>query len=427
MIPAASLRHSLASVRPGPVWLRVGTLFDGESVLRDAHLVYDVGGVLHVGGPPPSSLVRGGRTAPDLDLPGHTALPGLIEAHAHLFLEGGELDPTRRAAYLQLDSTELLDRAVARLPRLLRTGVVAVRDAGDRHGVGLALQQRDRSAARGEMPSLDSPGPALHHQGRYGTFMGETIETQGTIEQAIAARVAAGAHRIKLLATGIINFEKGAVIAKPQIPAEELSRAVAAARAHGRQTMIHCSGNDGVAICIAARVDTIEHGFFIDRDQLAQLRDLNIAWVPTFAPVHFQWEQGDVLGWNETVRTHLRRILDGHAVSLQEAGQLGVRVVAGSDAGSHGVPHGHGFLWELELMEAAGLSTLQVLRAATGAGAARLGLAEDVGRLHRGARARFLLTAAPVLDGIRHLRQAPTVIFDGAVIDGGDDASKPGM
>lgn len=427
MIPVAPIRQSLASLPPGRVWLRVGALFDGESVLRDAHLVYDAREILHVGGPPPSSLVRADCTRPDLDLPGHTALPGLIEAHAHLFLEGGELDPARRAAYLQFDSTELLNRAVTRLPRLLRTGVLTVRDAGDRHGVGLALQQRDRSASRGEMPSLDSPGPALHHQGRYGAFMGETIETHGTIEQAIAARVAAGAHRIKLLATGIINFEKGAVIAKPQIPADELTRAVAAARAHGRQTMIHCSGNDGVTICIAARVDTIEHGFFIDRDQLAQLRDLDIAWVPTFAPVQFQWEQGEDLGWSETVRTHLRRILDEHALRLQDAERLGVRVIAGSDAGSHGVPHGHGFLWELELMEAAGLSTLHVLRAATGASAARLGLAEDVGRLHRGARSRFLLTGVPVLDGIRHLRQAPTVIFDGAVFDGGDDTATPGM
>jgi len=64
---------------------------------------------------------------------------------------------------------------------------------------------------------------------------------------------------------------------------------------------------------------------------------------------------------------------------------------------------------------------------ATGAGAVRLGLAEDVGRLHRGARSRFLLTGAPVLDGIRHLRQSPTVIFDGTVIDGGDAAATPGM
>jgi len=331
-------------------------------------------------------VVGADRTEPDLHLPHHTALPGLIEAHAHLFLEGGELDPARRATYLGLHETELLARAQTRLPRLLRLGILAVRDAGDRNGVGLALQRRDLSTSRGEMPYLDSPGAALHHQGRYGSFMGEPIEALGTIKQAVAA-----------------------------------------AHALGRETMIHCSGHDGVQNCIAARVDTIEHGFFIDRDQLARLRDLDIAWVPTFAPVHFQWEQGKALGWSEPVRANLRRILDDHAARLRDAAELGVRVFAGSDAGSHGVPHGYGFFTELELMEAAGLPTLQTLRSATGASAGRLGLREDQGRLRIGARSRFLLTEAPVLEGVRHLRQPVTVVFDHAEFSGRDLASKPGL
>jgi imidazolonepropionase-like amidohydrolase len=208
---------------------------------------------------------------------------------------------------------------------------------------------------------------------------------------------------------------------------DELTRAVTAAHTLGRETMIHCSGNDGVQNCIAARVDTIEHGFFIDRDQLARLRDLNIAWIPTFAPVHFQWEHGTALGWSELVRSNLRRILDDHAARLREAGELGVRIIAGSDAGSHGVPHGYGFFTELEIMEAAGLSTLQVLRSATGASAGRLGLREDQGRLRIGARSRFLLTDAQVLQSVRHLRQPLTVVFDHAVFSGGDVSTKPGL
>ncbi len=296
--PTASL------TRPdrGPVWLRVGALFDGREARRDAHLVFDAAGVRHAGGPPPPSVLRPGQTAPDLHLPGHTALPGLIEAHGHFFLEGGEEQPAQRAGSLELSDAALLARAQPRLARLLRLGIVGVRDAGDRRGVGLALQRRSRSAARGAMPYVDSPGAAIHHQGRYGAFMGRPLEEHGGIEAAIAARVAEGAAHIKLLATGIINFEKGAVTARPQIPADELTRAVAAARAHGRQTMIHSSGHDGVAHSIAARVDTIEHGFFIDREQLARLRDLDIAWVPTFAPVQYQLDKAAALGWSDLVR-----------------------------------------------------------------------------------------------------------------------------
>jgi len=277
------------------------------------------------------------------------------------------------------------------------------------------------------MPHIESPGAAIHHQGRYGAFMATPLEAHGSIEAAVSARVAEGARHIKLLATGIINFEKGAVTAKPQMPAEELARAVAVSRAHARQTMVHCSGNDGVANCIAARVDTIEHGYFIDRDQLARLRDLDIAWVPTFAPVQFQVDHADSLGWSTIVRDNLRRILDDHAARLADASRLGVKIVAGSDAGSHGVAHGHGLLRELELMEQAGLSAERVLRSATGDASDRLHLAEPAGRLSPGKRARFLLTNAPVLDSVRHLRAPSIVFFDGVVFTGGDDVSQPGM
>ncbi|MBI2497389.1 MAG: amidohydrolase family protein, partial [Opitutae bacterium] len=288
-----------------PVWLRVGTLFAGDDagVLRDAHCVYDSAGILHAGREaPPRHLLRHGQTAPDVHLPAHTLLPGLIEAHAHLFLEGGQENPGLRAAGLKHPDAELLARARARLGRLLRLGITAVRYAGDRNAVGLALQRDYRAAGRGAMPYVDSPGAAIHHQGRYGSFMGRPIEEHASLEACVAARATAGAHRIKLLATGIINFDRGAVTTKPQLSAAELTGAVTAARGLGKQTMIHCSGHDGVANCLAARVDTIEHGFFIDEGQLARLRDLDIAWVPTFAPVQFQADHAAALGWSDAVR-----------------------------------------------------------------------------------------------------------------------------
>ncbi len=416
--------------RAGAIWLRVGRLFTGRdaTALRDAHLVYDGAQVLHAAAEPPSAaLLRPGRSAPDLDLPAHTALPGLIDAHTHLFLEGGEENPTARAEYLKLPETELHVRAHTRLARLVALGVIAVREAGDKAGVGLALQARWRSSARGVMPYVDAPGAAINHQGRYGSFMARPTEEQGSPEATVAERLASGAHRIKLLATGIINFEKGAVTASPQFPSPELIRFADAARARGKQTMAHCSGNDGVANCIAARVDTIEHGYFIDDDQLARLRDLDLAWVPTFAPVQYQVDNAAALGWSDLVRDNLRRILDGHARSLARAGQLGVRIVAGSDSGSHGVPHGWGFLRELELMQRAGLSAAQVLHSATGGSAARLGYAENFGTLTVGAKPRFLLTEHDVLANVAHLRRPKAVVFDGLVHTRGDDPAEPGL
>ncbi|MDI1336893.1 MAG: amidohydrolase family protein [Lacunisphaera sp.] len=413
-----------------PVWLRVGRLFTGRdtTVLRDAHLVYDGARIRHAGGvSPAAAILRPGQIEPDLVLPEFTALPGLTDAHTHLFLEGGELEPAKRAVYLQLPADELQNRAAARLARLVALGVTAVREAGDRHGVGLGLQARYRSRAPGLMPYVDAPGAAINHQGRYGSFMSRPMEEQGTPAGAVDERIAAGAHRIKLIATGIINFEKGAVTAAPQMPAPELAEFAAAARARGRQTMVHCSGRDGVANCLAAGVDSVEHGYFVDDEQLAQMRDRGTAWVPTLAPVQFQVDAAGALGWSDLIRSNLQRILDGHARSLVRAVGLGVCVVAGSDAGSHGVPHGWGLVTELELMQRAGLTVAQVLRSATGAGAERLGYAGDFGRLTAGAAARFLLTPHDVLGSVANLRRPKAVIFDGQVLTTGDDPAVPGL
>jgi imidazolonepropionase-like amidohydrolase len=424
-----TLTPEILSARQGPVWLQIGTLLDGLGApVRNGHLVYAAGGILYAGAAtPPPGLLRAGQAAPDAVLPGHTVLPGLIEAHAHLFLEGGEELPERRAEYLKQTDAELTARAVSRLRRLLELGVIAVRDAGDKNGTGLALQARYRAAETGTMPYVDSPGPAIHHQGRYGSFMGRPMEDYPSIEACVDGRIADGAFRIKLLATGIINFEKGAVLAKPQMPVEELSRFTAAARARGRQTFAHCSGNDGVTNCVAARVDTIEHGFFVDDAQLAQMRDADIGWVPTFAPVQFQVDKAVQLGWSQLIRDNLQRILDGHAASLVKAAALGVRVIAGSDAGSHGVPHGWGLLDELRWMERAGLTPQQVINAATGAGGSRLGFPEEVGVLRAGAKSRFILTEQPVLETVAHLGGPKCVVFDGVVFTHGDNRREPGL
>ena len=380
----------LSSSKDQPVWLHVGTLLDGTSPApaKDAHMVYDATGIRFVGRngqtPPRELIPASARPPPDLAAPDATLLPGLIEAHAHLFLEGGELDLEKRAAYLKQSPAELLAAARPRLEKLVRLGITAVRDAGDRDGVGLALSKLYRGGSRPDMPYLDSPGAAIHHRGRYGSFMGDAIEDYATPADCVAARVAAGADRLKLIPTGIINFSKGAVTAEPQMTVEEIAQLATAAKSFQRQTFAHASGDAGIERVIEGGVDSVEHGFFVRDDQLARMRDRRIAWVPTFAPVQLQLDEAARFGWDAEVTGHLRRILEAHAASLVQAHRLGVLIIAGSDAGSVGVAHGLGFLRELELMERAGLPPIAVINTATGVSAGRLGFHEDFGRIAPG-------------------------------------------
>jgi imidazolonepropionase-like amidohydrolase len=402
------------------VWLRVGTLLNGGNTppLHDAHVVYSRSSVFHASADsPPRSLLDSGQKQPDRELPEYTILPGLIDAHTHFFLEGGELDPQKRAAYLRQTPEDLLKLAQARLEKLVRLGIAACRDAGDKDGVGLGLSKLYASHERPAMPYVDSPGAAIHHRGRYGSFMAEPFEDCLTPHQCVEARVNAGAYRIKLIPTGIINFKKGDVTAEPQMTAERIAEFVAAAKEFGKQTLAHASGDQGIERAIQGGVDTIEHGFFIRDDQLAKMRDRQIAWVPTFAPVQKQVDHADRMGWDAEVVANLKKILDRHAESLVKAQATGVKVIAGSDAGSYGVAHGLGFLDELALMERAGLSPSTVIHAATGASADRLAFREKFGWIKPGFLSRFILTRHSPFESVVNLRKHRFIVFDGDVYE----------
>ncbi len=431
---ASPLTHEFPSAGAGPVWLHVGTMLDGTSTrpCRDAHLVYNAAKILFVGidgRTPPRELLRAGQTAPDYSAPDATLLPGLIEAHAHLFLEGGELNADKRAAYLQQTPDQLLALAKERLSKLVRYGIAGVRDAGDKDGVGLALSKlcAAGNASRPLMPYVESPGAAIHHKGRYGSFMADAIENHASLRAVVESRVAAGADRIKLIPTGIINFKKAAVTAEPQMTTEEVAELVAVAKSFNRQTFAHASGDIGIDRAIDGGVDSIEHGFFLRDDQLAKLRGRHIAWVPTFAPVQKQVDHAEIMKWEPDIVTNLRGILDRHAASLAKAHALGVTIIAGSDAGSYGVAHGVDFIYELELMERAGMPSLAVINAATGVSSVRLRYKEKLGRVETGYLPRFILTRHSPLETVSNLRKARTVIFDGEVLETGEDGDVAGL
>ena len=407
-----------------PVHLRIGRLIDGVSdhPQRNVDVVFDATSIVSVGKPP-----QGGE--PDAILPEFTLLPCLIEAHAHLFLDGAPVNFQQRENYLKDSPDWMLARARSRWPKILAHGVSAVRDAGDKHGVGLALacEAKLHLGQLASTPYIDSPGPAIHHRGRYGAFMGQPIEDHNSAADCVAARVAAGAGRIKLLVSGIINFKVGQVTTPPQMSIDEVREIVAAARKHGKQTFAHASGMEGVEHSVEGGVNTVEHGFFITEEQLMKMRDRQIAWVPTFAPVQLQIDRASDLGWTDEIVGHLKRIIESHQKMLRRAHELGVTIVAGSDAGSCGVPHARGLLQELHQMEQAGLPPMAVLKSATGTSAATLAFPEKIGRISPGYRSRFILTRHDPLETVANLQKDKTILFDGRAVHSGGEPDTDGL
>ena len=428
--PATDLATQLETTAHEPVWVRIGRLFDGlsEQILCDAHLVYDALRIRYVAPAersPPADVIRPGQSGPDVHLSDYTALPGLIEAHAHLFLEGEPVDANVRKAYLTQPPDALLEQGRGRWPAILGCGVMAVRDAGDKDGVGLQLAA-ECAATRGQISTtgyIDSPGAAIHHQGRYASFMARPVEEFANPADCVADRVRRGADRIKLIATGIINFKAGRVTAPPQMSVDEVHAFVTAAQTHGKQSFAHASGAEGIENVIAGGVTTVEHGYFVTREQLAKMRDLGIGWVPTVAPVQVQIDRAEEIGWDGRIVENLQRVVDGHAEMIHLAHRMGVAVLSGSDAGSCGVPHGAGLLRELELMQQAGMSATAVMRSATGASAEMLRFSEPIGRLAPGFRTRVLFSRHDPLTEISHLLREKVVLLDGRVVASGSPRS----
>ena len=187
------------------------------------------------------------------------------------------------------------------------------------------------------------------------------------IPVAVADRVAAGADAIKIVLTGIIDFSRAAVRGAPQFTARELELLVACAHDAGLPTLAHCSGAAGIDLALAAGVDSIEHGFIMRPDQVDALAANDATWVPTFTPVAFQRDEPDWVGWEPDAVDGQQRMLADHTATLRRALVAGVRLLVGSDACSHGVPHGAGLLRECRLMQAAGCDLAQVLTAVTSA------------------------------------------------------------
>lgn len=298
-------------------------------------------------------------------------MPALTEAHSHIFLSGEELEFTKRSEYLKSSKEDMLLVAQKNLSQCRDHGVTAVNDAGDIYGINLAI--RESVASSPFEGKFLTAGRAIRKKKKYGSFMAVETETESEIVSAVEECCNSGDF-LKVLLTGIIDFENGVVKGPPQFDLEELTLIVSKARSLGKRTAVHCSGLDGISIACEAGVDSIEHGFFMNVELLKVMADKQIAWVPTFSPVEFQRERPELAGWNEATVGKLSEILENHHTCLAEAYRLGVPVLVGSDGGSFGVPHGLGAINDLVYMRKNVSDVTALLNSATTLSRKRLGL-----------------------------------------------------
>lgn len=386
--------------------LRAGLLIDGTGgpPVGNATITIENGVVRHVS-PTCGTLLRTGRDVAEIDCSDLTILPGLIDCHVHLALDGIDF----KGSLERWDQEEALPQHLAEtLENTLCSGVVAVRDGGDRRLIGLRAHRLAGRAA--VLPLISATGGALRKKGGYGSFLGQGLAAPD-VKTRVREMAAAGAAQIKVLVSGIVSFREYGKVGPLQFSREELALLIAEAHGLGLKVMAHASSDEGAALAVRCGVDSLEHGYFISEDTLTRMGEGGTAWVPTIIPVAAQTREPLQHYYTPPQLGIIERTYRRQQAMVDIAHRLGVTIGVGTDAGAGGVRHGLSYVEELKLLAEAGLPLTEVIRAATANGAGILGLGKQLGTVAPGMPAYLIGVRGNPLIDIDNLKKTETLFI----------------
>jgi imidazolonepropionase-like amidohydrolase len=342
-----------------------------------------------------------------IDVTGKTVMPGLINCHAHLCLDGSS-DPV--TALKQRSFTESVLIAAKHAEAALRAGVTTVRDLGGWEGIDLGLKKAINDGL--------IPGPRMLVSGRLLCMTGGTAhligrEVDGPHEARKGAReqIKAGADVIKVMATGGV-MTHGTDPGSAQLTFEELRAAVEEAKKAGKLTAAHAHGATGIKNAIRAGADSIEHGFFLDAEAIDMMLERGTTLVPTLAPLYEITCRGPEFGIPASVIEKAQRARDAHLDSFRRAQEAGVPIAAGNDGGTP-FNRADNLLTELECMVAAGMTPVEALATAHSTAAELLRMADQIGTVEAGKLADLVVLDADPQADISAVRQVHMVLKAG--------------
>jgi imidazolonepropionase-like amidohydrolase len=311
----------------------------------------------------------------EVDASGLIALFGMWDCHAH----PGSLmyDPSAEGYFEGV--AERTVRAATNLMEAARMGVTGVRAVAEPSGIDLALSAAFRHAELAG-PRLTCAGAGIRTTGGHGTaYPRRPVVVQwelvadgpNEMRRAVRSLVEQGVDWVKLMLTGGL-FSEHESVKDSQFTDDELDAAMDIARRRHVPVAAHC-GDARVAEHFAeAGGRSVEHGYALDERAAATMARLGTWLVPTIGVTHDEQLMAED-GWPEHARTRAREAAPSHAEALRACAEAGVPLATGADLN----PVGPRLRAELLLLERAGLSKLEVLKAATLGGRALNGLGRD--------------------------------------------------
>ncbi|RVX47744.1 imidazolonepropionase-like amidohydrolase [Nonomuraea polychroma] len=379
---------------------RPGEVIQGGEVAVDGTEIVSVG--------PRGSAGDAGEV---LDLPGHTVLPGLIDAHVHLGFDA-KVDPVaRRSAE---SDHHLLLRMAENARKLVSAGVTTARDLGGRGFLDLALRDAiEEGLAVG--PHLLAATRPITITGGHCWYMGGEADDEPAIRRVARENLRAGADCLKVMVSGGQMTPGAPPSWVRQYSTEQIRAVVEEAATRGKGVAAHAHAHAAIRSSVEAGVATIEHCTFLTaagHRYDAELADVVAASGTYVCPtVHgVFWRLRDTFG-----SEMFDAWLDG-VVAMRAAG---VRLIAGTDSGfaAADVPNPtDAYVAGLEVFAHAGFGNAEIVEMATVRAADACGVGAVTGTLEAGKRADLIAVRGDPLDRIADLRNLALVLVSGRAV-----------
>ena len=396
--------------QPGAIVLHAARILDVETgrIAAPGEILVQGARIAAIG-----STVSHPAGAEVIDVGDTTLMPGLIDAHVHLFLHPGAED-------LQTVEESIPQRTITAVLAArddLMAGFTAERDMGT-EGAGSA-----DTAVRNAINKGQVPGPRLRISGNAVDILGGHEDAnnynpeQHVLPNATYANNAfelihvirqqfkEGADFIKIYQTGRDRYANGTLTTPYQYTEEELTAAVSEAARVGKKVAVHATGEPGTLYAARAGVVSIDHGDLLSTETMRIMREKHIFVVPTFAITEYFTE-------HSSGGAGRRESIDFHIAEFKKQIAAGVPVAMGSDVGPF--PHGTQAR-EFVLMVRNGLSPLASIQAGTVNAAELLGWKNEIGALKTGYYADIVGVPGDPLKDISTLEHVKFVMKGGVI------------